>query len=36
MARQAGYLRVGEYGGSWLDWEKKGGRKERWVGGGEE
>lgn len=25
LARQAGYQNVGEYPGSWLDWEKRGG-----------
>lgn len=30
LARQAGWAKVGEYQGSWLDWEKKGGAK---VGG---
>ncbi|KAG0649230.1 Rhodanese [Hyphodiscus hymeniophilus] len=28
LARQAGWLSVGEYPGSWLDWEKNGGVKE--------
>jgi rhodanese-related sulfurtransferase len=28
LARQAGWERVGEYSGSWLDWEKRGGEKE--------
>jgi rhodanese-related sulfurtransferase len=25
LARQAGWEKVGEYPGSWLDWEKNGG-----------
>ena len=29
LARDAGWTRVGEYPGSWLDWEKKGGKVER-------
>ncbi|KAK5020439.1 hypothetical protein LTR60_000513 [Cryomyces antarcticus] len=29
MAAQAGYTKVGEYRGSWLDWEKKGGEAEK-------
>ena len=29
LARQAGWERVGEYQGSWIDWEKKGGVKEK-------
>lgn len=34
MAVQAGYdpSRVGIYWGSWLDWQKNGGRVERWEG----
>ncbi|KAI9783762.1 MAG: hypothetical protein M1839_003098 [Geoglossum umbratile] len=28
LALQAGWDRVGEYSGSWLDWEKRGGEKE--------
>jgi rhodanese-related sulfurtransferase len=28
LALQNGYGKVGEYRGSWLDWEKKGGKKE--------
>ncbi|CZR62364.1 related to D.melanogaster heat shock protein 67B2 [Phialocephala subalpina] len=28
LARQAGWVNVGEYAGSWLDWEKNGGEKE--------
>ncbi len=28
LARQAGWEKVGEYSGSWLDWEKRGGEKE--------
>lgn len=28
LAKQAGWEKVGEYAGSWLDWEKNGGRKE--------
>ncbi|KAH7084189.1 Rhodanese-like domain-containing protein [Paraphoma chrysanthemicola] len=27
LARQAGYTNVGEYPGSWLDWERRGGGK---------
>lgn len=30
LARRAGYENVGEYGGSWLDWEKNGGDKVPW------
>lgn len=29
LARQVGFERVGEYQGSWLDWEKKGGKVEK-------
>ena len=29
MARQVGYQRVGEYAGSWLDWQRHEGGKER-------
>jgi rhodanese-related sulfurtransferase len=25
LAKQAGYTNVGEYPGSWLDWQKRGG-----------
>jgi len=28
LARQAGWEKVGEYSGSWLDWEKRGGERE--------
>jgi rhodanese-related sulfurtransferase len=28
LARQAGWGKTGEYKGSWLDWEGKGGEKE--------
>jgi len=28
LASQAGWEKVGEYSGSWLDWEKRGGEKE--------
>ncbi|KAK0751003.1 Rhodanese-like domain-containing protein, partial [Schizothecium vesticola] len=28
LARDAGWTRVGEYPGSWLDWEKRGGKVE--------
>ena len=28
LARQAGWQKVGEYQGSWLDWEKNGGERE--------
>ncbi|PMD23193.1 Rhodanese-like protein [Hyaloscypha hepaticicola] len=28
LARQAGWEKVGEYSGSWMDWEKRGGEKE--------
>jgi rhodanese-related sulfurtransferase len=28
LARQAGWENVGEYSGSWMDWEKRGGEKE--------
>ncbi|WEW58357.1 Thiosulfate sulfurtransferase rdl2, mitochondrial [Emydomyces testavorans] len=36
LAVQAGYERerIGVYDGSWLDWEKRGGRVERWEGNG--
>ncbi|KAJ9131171.1 hypothetical protein NKR23_g11850, partial [Pleurostoma richardsiae] len=29
LAREAGWTKVGEYPGSWLDWEGKGGKIER-------
>lgn len=29
LARQAGWKNISEYQGSWLDWEKKGGQKEK-------
>ncbi|KAI0021262.1 Rhodanese-like protein [Xylariomycetidae sp. FL0641] len=29
LARDAGYQRVGEYPGSWLDWSRKGGKVEK-------
>lgn len=29
LAREAGWTRVGEYPGSWLDWSGKGGKVER-------
>lgn len=29
LARQGGWKRVGEYSGSWLDWEKRGGEVEK-------
>jgi rhodanese-related sulfurtransferase len=29
LARQAGWVRTGEYAGSWLDWEKRGGEVEK-------
>lgn len=29
IARDAGWTRVGEYPGSWLDWSEKGGKVER-------
>ncbi|KAF2502513.1 Rhodanese-like protein, partial [Lophium mytilinum] len=29
LARQEGWERVGEYRGSWLDWEKRGGKVEK-------
>jgi len=29
LARRAGWERVGEYPGSWLDWEGKGGSVEK-------
>ncbi|KAJ5601307.1 hypothetical protein N7510_010841 [Penicillium lagena] len=34
LAIQAGYdpARIGVYEGSWLDWEKRGGRVEKWEG----
>jgi rhodanese-related sulfurtransferase len=34
LAVQAGYNaeQLGVYGGSWLDWEAKGGKTERWEG----
>lgn len=34
LAVQAGYdaERIGVYDGSWLDWEKKGGKVEKWEG----
>jgi len=28
LARQAGWERIGEYKGSWMDWEKNRGIKE--------
>lgn len=28
LAKTAGWEKVGEYPGSWLDWEKMGGEKE--------
>jgi len=28
LARQGGWKRVSEYSGSWLDWEKNGGKTE--------
>ncbi|KAF8863189.1 Rhodanese-like protein, partial [Acephala macrosclerotiorum] len=28
LAKQAGWEKVGEYKGSWLDWEKNGGERE--------
>jgi rhodanese-related sulfurtransferase len=36
LAVQAGYdpARIGVYEGSWLDWEKRGGKVERWDGEG--
>ncbi|KAL4922730.1 Rhodanese-like domain-containing protein [Aspergillus aurantiobrunneus] len=38
LAVQAGYEpeRIGVYDGSWLDWEKHGGRVEKWEGDGYE
>lgn len=35
LARDAGYTSLGDYAGSWLDWEKKGGRTEDYDGSGE-
>jgi rhodanese-related sulfurtransferase len=34
LAVQAGYNaeQLGVYDGSWLDWEKQGGKTERWEG----
>lgn len=34
LAEQAGYdpARIGVYEGSWLDWEKHGGKSEKWEG----
>lgn len=34
LAVQAGYdpEKVGIYEGSWLDWEKRGGKVEKWEG----
>ena len=32
LAQQGGYESVGEYRGSWLDWEKNGGKKETEAG----
>lgn len=29
LAREAGWKRVGEYPGSWIDWAGKGGKVER-------
>ncbi|PNS16944.1 hypothetical protein CAC42_4908 [Sphaceloma murrayae] len=29
IAEQAGYSKVGEYGGSWMDWVERGGKVER-------
>jgi 3-mercaptopyruvate sulfurtransferase SseA len=29
LAKRAGYEKVGEYGGSWMDWVEKGGVRER-------
>lgn len=29
LAQQIGYYNVGEYRGSWLDWQKKGGKTEK-------
>lgn len=28
LARQAGWETMGEYSGSWLDWDKRGGEKQ--------
>ena len=33
LAKQAGYEKVGEYRGSWLDWVKNGGEVEGKKGG---
>ncbi|PKS08855.1 hypothetical protein jhhlp_003466 [Lomentospora prolificans] len=35
LAKNAGYSRVGDYPGSWLDWSAKGGKAERFEGEGE-
>lgn len=32
LAQEAGWARVGEYGGSWVDWESRGGKVERGQG----
>jgi rhodanese-related sulfurtransferase len=34
MAVQAGYdpANIGVYSGSWLDWERRGGKVEKWEG----
>ena len=35
LARQGGYEKVGEYKGSWLDWERRGGASSKEGGMGE-
>lgn len=35
LARNAGYLQVGDYAGSWIDWTTKGGPAEEFEGKGE-
>jgi rhodanese-related sulfurtransferase len=32
LARQAGYAKVGEYRGSWMDWVRNGGAEEAAAG----
>ena len=35
LASDAGYAAVGDYNGSWLEWDKKGGETEVYDGSGE-
>lgn len=35
LAKDAGYMSVGDYAGSWLDWAEKGGKTEEYDGSGE-